>query len=102
MKKFLLVALCSAATCMMAADGAKTFNQCKACHGQKADVKYLNKVPPLATLKPEDMVTAMEGYKAGTNNKYKTGVLMKAQMAKLTKEDMEAVANYISTTFGKK
>lgn len=102
MKKFLVVALCSAATCMMAADGAKAYNQCKACHGPTANVKYLNKVPPLSTLKAEEMVTAMEGYKAGTNNKFKTGVLMKAQMAKLTKEDMQAVADYIVATFGKK
>lgn len=102
MKKFLLVALFGATTCMMAADGATLYKQCAACHGKKAEVKYMNKVPPLSTLTAEEMVKNMEGYKAGTNNQYKTGVLMKGQMARLSKEDMQTVAKYIVATFGKK
>lgn len=100
MKKILTIAFAGALSCMFASDGAKIFSsQCAACHGKKAELKYMGKVPPLATLKKDDMVKSMEGYKAGTNNKYKTGVLMKGQMAKLSKEDMQAVAEYIVKTF---
>ncbi len=97
-----MVALLGATTCILAADGASIYKKCQACHGLKAEKKYMNKVPALSTLKADYIVNALEGYKAGKNNKYKTGMIMKAQASKLSTDDMKAVATYITTTFGKK
>ena len=36
-------------------------------------------------------------YKAGTLNRYKMGNVMKAQVSKLSEEDIEALAKYIPT-----
>ncbi|PID47788.1 MAG: cytochrome C [Proteobacteria bacterium] len=102
MKKFLLLALMGATTCILASDGATIYKKCQVCHGQKAEKKYMNKVPALSTLKADYIVQALEGYKAGTNNKYKTGMLMKGQVAALSKDDMKNVADHIVKTFGKK
>ncbi len=102
MKKFLLIALAGATTCMLAADGAALYKKCQVCHGAKAEKKYMNKVPALSTLKADYIAKALEGYKAGTNNKYKTGMIMKGQASTLSKDDMKAVAEYIVKTFGAK
>ncbi len=102
MKKFLLIALMGASTCLLAADGAALYNKCKACHGQKAEKKYLNKVAALSTLSADKIEKSLEGYKAGTLNTYKMGMVMKGQAARLSKEDMKALATYITQTFGKK
>jgi len=98
MKKILtcgaLMALVSGA---FAADGEAVFKKCAACHGQKAEKSYLNKVAVLTTLEKDVMVTSMKEYKAGERNTYGTGAVMKGQMATLSDEDMEAVAEYITT-----
>lgn len=85
-----------------AADGAKVYKKCIACHGPKAEKVYLNKIPALNTLEPEEMVSNMKKYKAGEmgeNGKglYNMGAIMKGQMATLSEEDMEAVVEYIQT-----
>ncbi len=99
MKKLLVLA--SVCACVFASDGASIYKQCQACHGLKAEKKYLGKVPALASLEASYMIKALQGYKNGSNNKYKTGMIMKAQASRLSEADMKNVAKYISS-FAKK
>lgn len=83
---------------LLAADGATTYKRCAACHGTAGD-----KVPPgvqtkstISTISKEKIVEDLKGYKAKTLNKYGSGPIMSAQVANLSDEDIEAVADYIS------
>lgn len=71
--------------------------QCKTCHGAKMEKSYLNKTRIVNTLSSKEIKEDLLAYKAGTLNRYKMGAQMKAQVAKLSEEDIEALANYIPT-----
>ena len=71
--------------------------QCKTCHGPKMEKSYLNKTLVVNTLSSEDIKKDLLGYKAGKLNRHKMGGTMKAQAAKLSEEDIEALAKYIPT-----
>lgn len=103
MKKLTFVAAAAmlAASCSFAADGEAVFKKCMTCHGPKANVSYLGKVPVLTTVDAAERLELMKGYKAGTveggKGKFGMGAIMKGQMATLSDEDMTAVNDYIST-----
>jgi cytochrome c len=78
-------------------DGPTLFRTCVACHGAKADKPGMNKGRPPATMSKDEIVTALKGYKAGTNNAYGTGALMKGNMAPFSEQDIETVAAHIKT-----
>lgn len=71
--------------------------QCKACHGAKMEKSYLNKTAVVNTLSSEEIKKDLLAYKAGTLNRYNMGAQMKAQTAKLTEQDIEALAKFIPT-----
>lgn len=71
--------------------------QCKTCHGAKMEKSYLNKTAIVNTLSSDVIKEDLKGYKAGTLNRHKMGATMKAQVAKLSEEDIEALAKYIPT-----
>ncbi|MBT0611931.1 c-type cytochrome [Campylobacter hyointestinalis] len=102
MKKILFVSVIAAFACSaFAADGATIFKKCAVCHGQKAEKKYLNKVPVLTEIDAATRLADMKAYKDGTLNggkgKVGMGGIMKGQMAPLSEADMAAVNDYIST-----
>ncbi|GEM_PF-227214 len=104
MKKIILsLAVVGAfATSVFAVDGAAVFKKCIACHGTKAEKKYLNKVPPLNTLDAATIAANMQLYKdgkVGENGKglFGMGAVMKIQMKPISPEEMKAVAEYIQT-----
>jgi cytochrome c len=80
-----------------AKDGVTLFKSCVACHGVKADKPGMNKGRPPATLSKDEIITALKGYKAGTNNAYGSGGLMKGNMAPFSEKDIETVAAHIKT-----
>ena len=80
---------------LFAADGAAIYKKCAACHGEKADVKYANKVPALASISKEERVKALQGYKDGSNNNFGMGKVMQLHAKNLSDEDMAAVSEYI-------
>ncbi|QKG29874.1 MULTISPECIES: c-type cytochrome [unclassified Campylobacter] len=82
---------------LYATDGAEIYKKCNACHGQYAEKKYANKVPPLVSVSKEDRLKALEGYKTGTANLYGMGAVMKTQMIKLSMDDIKAVNDFIET-----
>ena len=58
---------------------------------------YLNKTAVVNTLSSEEIKKDLLAYKAGTLNRYNMGAQMKAQTAKLTEQDIEALAKFIPT-----
>jgi len=99
MKKVLIACAAVAAfsSAAFAADGATLYKKCVACHGAKAEKPYMNKVPALNTLSKEEIVESLNGYKAGTLDKFKSSAMMKPMAKPLSDEDIAAVADYIQT-----
>ena len=82
---------------LLAADGADIYKKCAACHGEKADVKYANKVPALTSISKEERIKALQGYKDGSNNAFGMGKVMQIHAKNLSDEDMAAVSEYIDS-----
>ncbi len=98
--KLALLGLVFASGTLMAADGATIFKKCIACHGANAD-----KVAPGSkggvTINGADknlLIENLKGYAAGTadNGGAKQIMYNNMKIWKLTDEDIEAVADYIS------
>ncbi len=99
MRKLLpLMAVVGLSSFVFASDAASIVaKQCKTCHGAKMEKSYLNKTAVVNTLSSEEIKKDLLGYKAGTLNKYKMGGQMKAQVARLSEGDIDALAKYIPT-----
>jgi len=79
---------------MVTSGGAGKTTQCAVCHG--ADLKGLGPVPALAGRSPQYVVRQLYDMQAGTRK----GVwsdLMKPVVAKLTEDDMLAIAAYTAS-----
>jgi len=72
------------------------YAKCKGCHGADGKTKALGKSAVLAGQDKAALVTAMNGYKAGTRNVAGMGMLMKGQVASMSDADIDAVADYLS------
>jgi len=77
--------------------GAAAYAKCAGCHGADGKTKALGKSPVIAGQTKEELVTKINGYKAGTLNVAGMGNLMKGQVATMDDAAIEAVATYIST-----
>lgn len=98
MKKVFALGLISALACsVFAADGATLYKKCATCHGAKGEKKALNKSNIINAMTPEQIKTALEGYKAGTLNVHGQGKMMSMQAKNLTTEDIDALSKYIPT-----
>jgi len=95
MKKIALTMIFAGAT-LMAADGAALYKACAGCHGAKGEKAALGKSAKIGGMDAAAIVKNLEGYKAGTLNKHGMGGVMKGQAAKLSADDMKAVADYIN------
>ena len=82
---------------LFAAEGEAIYKKCAACHGEKADVKYANKVPALTSISKEDRIKALQGYKDGSNNNFGMGKVMQLHAKNLSDEDMATVSEYIDS-----
>ena len=76
--------------------GAEAYAKCAGCHGADGKTKALGKSPVIAGQTKEELVTKMNGYKAGTINVSGMGNLMKGQVATMDDATIEAVSIYIS------
>ena len=77
--------------------GAAAYAKCAACHGADGKTKALGKSPVIAGQSKDDLVTKINGYKAGTLNVAGMGNLMKGQVAAMDDAAIDSVATYIST-----
>ena len=77
--------------------GAAAYAKCAGCHGVDGKTKALGKSAVIAGQSKADLVTKMNGYKAGTINVAGMGNLMKGQVASMDDASIEAVSTFIST-----
>ncbi len=97
MRKVILAALAVFAMNVMAADdGATLFKKCAGCHGANAQKKALGRSEVINAWKSDKIVSALQGYKAGTFGGAMKGI-MKGQVSSLSKEQIKALADYIPT-----
>ncbi|NOY23288.1 MAG: c-type cytochrome [Acidobacteria bacterium] len=79
-----------------AAGGKTLYKSCSACHGKDGRKKALRVSPPLKGQKADELFKKMKGYQDGTYGGKKK-VIMKRNVAKLSDEELQALAEYIST-----
>ncbi|HEY9189740.1 MAG TPA: c-type cytochrome [Sulfurovum sp.] len=72
------------------------YGKCVGCHGSDGKTKALGKSAVIAGQDKAALVTSMKEYQAGTKNVAGMGMLMKGQVATMSDEDIEAVAEYLS------
>jgi len=77
--------------------GAAAYAKCAGCHGVDGKTKALGKSVEIAGQSKDELITKINGYKAGTINVSGMGNLMKGQVATMDDASIEAVAGYIST-----
>jgi len=80
---------------IVSTNGEQVFKKCVGCHGSNAEKKALNKSQIIKGWDKEKVISAIEGYKNGTYGSSMKGV-MKSQVSKLNKNEIEAVSKYIS------
>lgn len=93
MKKTLMMAMILGAA-LQASDGAALFNKCAACHGVSGEKMALGKSKVINTLTPDQIESALTGYKNGTYGG-SMKALMKGQVSSLSDEDIKTIAAYI-------
>ena len=77
--------------------GAAAYAKCAGCHGADGKTLALGKSPVIAGQSKEELVTKLNGYKAGTINVAGMGTLMKGQVASMDDATIDALSAYIST-----
>nr|WP_232817664.1 c-type cytochrome [Helicobacter burdigaliensis] len=84
----------------MAADGAAIFKKCIACHGANGERVAPGSVGGITIggMAKDRIMEQLKGYRAGTADNGGAKAIMYANMKnwKLTDDDIEAVADYIS------
>ena len=68
---------------------------CVSCHGEKGERRALGKSKVIQDMSPDEIINALNGYKSGTYGGSMKEV-MKSQVMKLSKSDIEKIAIHIS------
>lgn len=97
MKKAVFSIMVMGAATLAMADGAKLFEVCAVCHGDRGQKKSLNVSAVIAGWNEAKTIDRLKAYKAGKLNQYGYGNMMGGQATKLTDAQMKEVAHYIST-----
>ncbi len=95
MKKLLLLPALLFST-LLYADGATAYKKCSSCHGANGEKAALGKSKIIKDMTKDEIVAAINGYKAGTY-----GGASKAVMGPLVKDLSEADVKDIATLIGK-
>ena len=91
-RSILLVSLVASSSLVAEAN----FKSCAGCHGQSGEKKALGKSKIISNMSKEDIVIALNGYKDGSYGGTMKG-LMKGQVIRLSKEDINSLSETIST-----
>ena len=94
--KILAGLLIIGATSLFASNGEALYKACASCHGANGERAALGKSQIIKGWDETKTLEALKGYKAGTYGGAMKGV-MKGQVARLSDDDMKALAGYIST-----
>jgi len=93
--KTLVMAAAIIGTSVMA-DGSTLYKKCAGCHGMAGEKAALGKSKVIKDMSEADLNTAMNGYKDGSYGGPMKG-LMKGQVAKLSKDDIASLSQYIAS-----
>jgi len=77
-------------------EGHALFKQCTGCHGQAGERQALGKSLVINQMTKEQIVMSIEGYLDGTYGR-NMKALMKGQVARLTKDQIENIAAYVAS-----
>jgi cytochrome c553 len=100
--KNIILAVLFASSGLMAVDGAKIYKQrCAKCHGEKAIKSPKNHVPALAGRDVTKLALTIRAYRdqdtdVGSYTMHKSSQLMKDATGSLSREQIVALAKYIS------
>ena len=97
MKKTLITLLTLLTVEAFASDGASLYKNCAGCHGDKGETKALQLSAVISGQDKDKTALQLTAYKNGELNKYGLGNIMKMQVATLSKEDIEKLAQYLAT-----
>ena len=76
-------------------EGAVLYASCKFCHGVKAQMIYVNKIPSIKDMDLETLELKLKLYKEGSIDAYGYGPIMKQQMKNISDEKISVLAKYI-------
>ncbi|MCE3037361.1 c-type cytochrome [Helicobacter sp. faydin-H20] len=96
MKKFILFALAGFMS-LVFAEAPAVFTKCKMCHGPTGQKMAPGAKHIIAGQSKEKLLADLKGYKAGTADNGGNKNIMYAQMKNISDEDIEALAEYISS-----
>ena len=77
-------------------EGAKLFERCAACHGQRGEKQALGKSLVINQMTKEQIIRSIEGYVDGTYGRSMRD-LMKGQVFRLKRDQVEKIAIYVSS-----
>jgi cytochrome c553 len=77
--------------------GKKLYAKCAGCHGINGEKKALGKSAILSGQSASELADKLKAYKVGTRNVAGMGTMMSGQVSNLSKRDILALAEYIST-----
>ncbi|MFC3847961.1 c-type cytochrome [Helicobacter baculiformis] len=97
MKKVVFLGAFVGLSLLGAADPATLIKKCAGCHGPSMDRKAFGKGHVVNTLDSAQIKEDLMGYKAGSLNRYGSGVVMHSQAKNLSDAEIEALAKYIPT-----
>lgn len=95
LRKILLGLSVLGMTSLFAADGAGLYKACAACHGANGEKAALGKSQIIKGWDAAKIEASLKGYKDGSYGGAMKGV-MKGQVARLSDEDIKALAAHIS------
>ena len=96
MKKIVFILLSTLCILSGSEKGSEIFERCGVCHGDKGQKHSLNVSRFIAGLDEDDVIDILREYRDGKRNQYGFGTMMNGQAKKLSDEDIEAVAAYVS------
>ncbi len=97
MTKALVLVSLAYATLSAVPNGAEIFKQCAICHGEQAQKHSLDVSAIIAGMDAKKIVATLKEYQAGKLDQYGFGNMMQGQATKLSEEEMQAVAAYVSS-----
>ncbi len=94
--KTLIIGLLST-TSLFCAEGAKIYQKCAGCHGEKGRHKAFNRSGIIGGKPKEEILEKLKFFKEGDFPSQSTSKVMKKQLKNLSEDELEKLAKYIST-----
>lgn len=93
--KFILTLFILVSSLFSMEEGAILYSSCKFCHGLKAQMIYVDKVPSIKDIDLETLELKLKLYKEGSIDEYGYGPIMQQQMKNIPDNKISVLAKYI-------